>query len=649
MDQTQDPLQVGWQELSPDSSASSDDLSSSDEECMDDISSVIQESSGNTKNFRGGHSPRKNDIFIAVMGITGSGKSSFIAKCSGKKIEIGHSQNSCTSVVDVYPYEVSPDCTVYMIDTPGFDDSDKTDTQVLREIAAWLSDSYQHKILLHGIIYLHRISDIRMQGSARQNLMTFQRLCGTDALRKVILASTMWDITPSEDAVRREAELKETPAFWGWMLEQGSSCHRYNNTADSARQIVLSLTDQKAEILTDIQEQLVDRGLSLGETSAGQSLNSAIRREMRKLAKARKALEEDIKAAEEMQDKRTQEALQQERDRYTVLIQQAEDNTHALKITMENLIAKRDQSVAEMKREIMKLKREKEESIRSVKAKLEREKLKAKNEEQSRQKRAGTGVEDSQKGKHVTYGQSYQNGEVKSPFAWSPFLISFSNSLYILKSPKKWTSNIAKLEGIQAKKAIEFGCMIAGDSKVSAWMARHANGTWVLSKSFAQAYPGFNDNLKELGLENLDICALGPEQQYYARWLDGTWFCGNVSTILVQTIKSLTQRGFKILTISLGYDDSFFITYELDPEHMGYLYDLRRYYRSLERFLEKGKKKVGIQAVTLDPHSQIDYMVVFTENDEDDCEPKYKFHCSNDKTREAVRSWWKASKGIGEL
>jgi len=382
-----------------------------------------------------------------------------------------------------------------MIDTPGFDDSDKTDTQVLREIAAWLSDSYQHKILLHGIIYLHRISDVRMQGSARQNLMTFQQLCGTDALRKVILASTMWDITPSEDAIRREAELKETPAFWGWMLEQGSSCHRYNNTADSARQIVLSLTDQKAEILTDIQEQLVDRGLSLGETSAGQSLNSAIRREMRKLAKARKALEEDIRAAEEMQDKRTQEALQQERDRYTVLIQQAEDNTQALKITMENLIAKRDQSVAEMKREIMKLKREKEESIRSVKAKLEREKLKAKSEEQSRQKRAGTGLEDSQKGKHVTYGQSYQNGEVKSPFAWFPFLISFSNSFYIFKSPKKWTrlvldvflfdtwltyslSNIAKLEGIQAKKAIAFGCMIAGDSKASAWMARHANGGW---------------------------------------------------------------------------------------------------------------------------------------------------------------------------
>ncbi|RBR21417.1 uncharacterized protein FIESC28_04954 [Fusarium coffeatum] len=633
----QDLLQVEWQEPSPEHSESSQELSSSDEEEIEDFRPSVKPASGeNTKNFRGGRFPRQNDIFIAVMGITGSGKSSFISKCSGKNVKIGHSQTSCTSVVDVYPYEVSRDCTVYLIDTPGFDDSDKTDTQVLQEIAAWLSDSYKHRILLHGIIYLHRISDTRMQGSAKRNLMTFNQLCGKDALRKVILVSTMWDITPSEDAVRREAELKETSAFWGWMLEQGSSCHQYKNTADSARQIVLSLTNEKAEILTDIQEQLVDKGLTLDETTAGQSLNTALRRELRKLAKERKALEEDMRAAGEKQDKKTQEALQQERDRYTVLIQQAEDNTHALKVTMENLIAKRDERVAEMKREIEKLKREKEESIRSVKAKLEREKLKAKNEEQSRQKRAGTGVEDPQKGKRVTYGQSYQNGEVKSPFAKPPFLISFSNSFYILKSPKKWTSNIAKLNDVQPKKPIEFGCMIAAAGKASARIVRYVNGAWVLSKSFAQAYPGFNDNLKELGLENLDICALGPEQQYYARWLDGTWFCGNVSTVLVQTIKSLTQRGFKILTISLGYDDSFFITYELDPEHMGYLYDLRRYYRSLERFLEKGKKKVGIQAITLDPYSQIDYMVIFTENDEGDGDPKYKFHCSNDKTREAA-------------
>ena len=382
-----------------------------------------------------------------------------------------------------------------MIDTPGFDDSDKTDTQVLQEIAAWLSDSYKHRILLHGIIYLHRISDTRMQGSAKRNLMTFNQLCGKDALRKVILVSTMWDITPSEDAVRREAELKETSAFWGWMLEQGSSCHQYKNTADSARQIVLSLTNEKAEILTDIQEQLVDKGLTLDETTAGQSLNTALRRELRKLAKERKALEEDMRAAGEKQDKKTQEALQQERDRYTVLIQQAEDNTHALKVTMENLIAKRDERVAEMKREIEKLKREKEESIRSVKAKLEREKLKAKNEEQSRQKRGGTGVEDPQKGKRVTYGQSYQNGEVKSPFAKPPFLISFSNSFYILKSPKKWTrlvfdtspldirltcsiSNIAKLNDVQPKKPIEFGYMIAAAGKASARIVRYVNGAW---------------------------------------------------------------------------------------------------------------------------------------------------------------------------
>jgi hypothetical protein len=69
-----------------------------------------------------------------------------------------------TTHVDVYAYEVSPVQTVYLIDTPGFDDTNRSDTEVLKEIARWLVASYKGKILLNGIIYLHRITDIRMQG-----------------------------------------------------------------------------------------------------------------------------------------------------------------------------------------------------------------------------------------------------------------------------------------------------------------------------------------------------------------------------------------------------------------------------------------------------------------------------------------------------
>ena len=38
---------------------------------------------------------RVQDVYIAVMGVTGAGKSTFISTCSGKKAKIGHSLQSC--------------------------------------------------------------------------------------------------------------------------------------------------------------------------------------------------------------------------------------------------------------------------------------------------------------------------------------------------------------------------------------------------------------------------------------------------------------------------------------------------------------------------------------------------------------------------
>ncbi|KAM0350167.1 hypothetical protein ACHAPU_003332 [Fusarium lateritium] len=382
------------------------------------------------------------------MGITGSGKSSFISKCSAQSVTIGHRQGSCTSVVDVYPYKVSADSTVYLIDTPGFDDTDRSDTDVLKEIAAWLSDSYKHKILLHGIIYLHRISDIRMQGSARRNLMTFRKLCGDDALKKVILASTMWDITREEDATMREQELKETEDFWGWMLKQGSSCHRYDNTAESARQIVLSLTGHKSEIVTDLQRQIVDNGLSLDETAAGQNVNIALQNEMKKLARLQKELEEDMKIAEKEHDRKTQEVLQQERDRNDVMLQKAQNNTRALKASMETLMAKRDKRLTEMNDQIEVLQAREERHLRLVKEHalaLEREKVATREREREQQIKL---IRDRQvvsvikrlstNSNLVTSGQNHRMGEVKNPPTKPWFSISLNGSFYFLKSPEQW-------------------------------------------------------------------------------------------------------------------------------------------------------------------------------------------------------------------
>ena len=152
------------------------------------------------------------------MGTTGTGKSTFISLCSGQKVEIGHDLEACTSRVQVYTYDHSPSIRIHLVDTPGFDDTNRSDTEVLREIAAWLTDSYSNKIRLNGIIYLHRITDIRLQGSAKKNLIMFKKLCGAEALSSVILTTTMWDSVSPKDGENREEQLRQTPEFWGWMI-----------------------------------------------------------------------------------------------------------------------------------------------------------------------------------------------------------------------------------------------------------------------------------------------------------------------------------------------------------------------------------------------------------------------------------------------
>jgi hypothetical protein len=135
-----------------------------------------------------------------------------------------------TSVVTVYPCTLNPSSTLYLVDTPGFDDTNRSDTEVLRELATWLTDSYTEHIKLSGIIYLHRISDVRMQGSAKKNLFMFKKLCGNDALKNVILATTMWDRVTEAEGTVRELELTSTPDFWGWMMSRGSKVLRHAGT-----------------------------------------------------------------------------------------------------------------------------------------------------------------------------------------------------------------------------------------------------------------------------------------------------------------------------------------------------------------------------------------------------------------------------------
>ncbi|KAF7966177.1 hypothetical protein HWV62_39756 [Athelia sp. TMB] len=201
---------------------------------------------------------------------------SFISKAIGGDQEtIGYRLKSHTRNIQALRCRHPLDCRSYvLVDTPGFDDIYLSDVDILIEISSWLNAMYTQRIKLTAIIYLHRISDIRMTGSAIRNMDLFQKLCGNRAARNVILVTTMWDEVDEEAGERREAELRDT--FWRSMVAHGSQTARFSHTPESAWNILGSFTGHFRPVKLQIQEEMVDKGIPLSKTATGSFLKSGL-------------------------------------------------------------------------------------------------------------------------------------------------------------------------------------------------------------------------------------------------------------------------------------------------------------------------------------------------------------------------------------
>ncbi|KAF2870051.1 P-loop containing nucleoside triphosphate hydrolase protein, partial [Massariosphaeria phaeospora] len=214
-----------------------------------------------------------SDLIVLVMGMTGVGKSSFISSLVGEDVGIGHGVDSCTAGLTLHCMEAE-NRKVYLVDTPGFNDTWRSDDAILKEIAYFLAQTYRTGLRVGGIVYLHSIAENRVTGSAAKNFAMLERLCGPDAARQLILATTKWDLV-GDEADQREAELISTKKFWGTMFENGSRVQRWDGHRPSALAIVQSLTvraDTFDLVPLRIQLELVDQSLALEDTLAGQEI-----------------------------------------------------------------------------------------------------------------------------------------------------------------------------------------------------------------------------------------------------------------------------------------------------------------------------------------------------------------------------------------
>ena len=193
----------------------------------------------------------------------------------------------------------------------------RNDAEILTEIAAELRETYKHNRKLSGIIYFHRISDPRMEGSAIKQLKIFRELCGDDSgtLRNVILATNRWDRLESEEVgIRRQAELEKNPRFWKSMCLKGSQVARFEGTTESALQLI-RLVMRNTPLPLKIQQEMVDENKPLVETGAGRFVDAEIDKLRREHEQTLAAIKEEMQLALREKDKDMQILLREESER----------------------------------------------------------------------------------------------------------------------------------------------------------------------------------------------------------------------------------------------------------------------------------------------------------------------------------------------
>ncbi|PUU74175.1 hypothetical protein B9Z19DRAFT_1033627 [Tuber borchii] len=240
------------------------------------------------------------------MGVTGAGKSHFIREVTGNSgVEVSSDLYSCTNKVQSYSFGYAG-ARITLVDTPGFNSMNRSDTEVLQEIAEWTSATYRNEQLLSGIIYLHPITHTRIEGSVLKSLKMFQRLCGQEALENVFLTTTQWSRANWAEGEFRENRLRNSE-FWGGLTKEGATLQRFAGTRESGLELIHRLMSNKPKPLR-IQNQIVEQHMTLLETDAGKCINEALaaqaqekkyKEELESLVRER---QEAMKAKDEMKE-----------------------------------------------------------------------------------------------------------------------------------------------------------------------------------------------------------------------------------------------------------------------------------------------------------------------------------------------------------
>lgn len=226
-----------------------------------------------------GKSPKpKPNYVIALIGATGAGKSTFMSKATGRTdIKISDDLTSCTQDVQTASLKLKGK-QVTLIDTPGFDDTYRSDADILLTIANFLSATEQSEMQLAGLIFLQTVTDDKVYGSEKKRIRLIENILGKDAFPHLILATTKWSQLSNKKIGEAHVEgRKSKEEFWGYMISHGAEVVKHDNTKSSARKIVGKLLDKyTGPIQLQMQRELVQHNSKVALTSAGKIAEAAL-------------------------------------------------------------------------------------------------------------------------------------------------------------------------------------------------------------------------------------------------------------------------------------------------------------------------------------------------------------------------------------
>ncbi|KAI0100424.1 P-loop containing nucleoside triphosphate hydrolase protein [Nemania sp. FL0031] len=243
-----------------------------------------------------------NQVVIGVFGMTGAGKSTFINTVTGRNdARVGRGLTSETAICQAYNFKASSDLSFSLIDTPGFNDTFLDDDEIFMQVAEFMKTTYQSHIKLTAVLYLHPIHHERLERSSLCHLSMFRELCGPDYYKHVVLATTFWSKVQRHVGVKRQEELAQKDEFWGKLKRQGAEIVELPDNRQLCIELLLRLARTHSAAPLQVQVELVDKGLTIGQTKASQiiELNKQIAVEEAKFAEAfaNISLQKDVELA----------------------------------------------------------------------------------------------------------------------------------------------------------------------------------------------------------------------------------------------------------------------------------------------------------------------------------------------------------------